>query len=169
MTRRISASFPVHHLSLTLGKLSTTEPLRWLTEKAHGFVLVPSRSGDGLYRTDSRNCSKINCPPLRIPCQLSKKAGSTEFSPQREPEGRAALSETGSRPRRTLGLKTHASTALRAAREAGSIWIPDVPGLPPSEKRLSSSTLELRAGHERRCPCPSQEGGRAGSRVQSRG
>lgn len=115
----------------------------------------------GLYRTDSRSCSKINCPPRRIPRQLSEKAGSVEFSPRRVQRGEKSSQRRKADPAGFYGLRPIPSPALGAIREASSIWGPDVLSRSPSGQRLAWSSLELRAGHERKESCPSQGSGRA--------
>lgn len=148
--------FSVHHHSLTLEYpfQMTNFKSRWVFHH---------RSVNWAYRTDSRHCSKINCPPLRIPCQLSKKTGSIEFNLQRVKKGREDLSETKCRLCSIWGLST---IPFRAITEASSIWIPDVqaglplrrgcPNLPWSSEQVTREGTQAL----------SQEGRRAGSWAQ---
>ena len=83
------------------------------------------------------------------------------IQPSKSAERREDLSETKSRLHRILGLKTNTFPCTQRHERSQRIWSPDVPSESPSEQRLSQSTLELRASHRRRWPCPTLESGRA--------
>ena len=126
----------------------------------------PKGQETGLYRTDSRHCSKINCPPLRIPCQLSKKPGSVEFSPERVQKGREDFSGQKADFAGFGSLSAIPFSALRAIKEASSIWIPDVQAGLPRRRGCPSLPWSSQQVTREGTQAPSQEGGRAGCWAQ---